>query len=62
VAGETADMTFMDKMDKCLTKLDLMSPLLQFDRYLHRHRIEHAHPMPNLIVRTKTPSEKVKAT
>ena len=33
----------MDKLDASLTTHHLMSQLRQFDRYLHRHNIEHVH-------------------
>jgi len=34
---------FMDKLDASLMRYHLMSQLRQFDRYLHRHNIEHVH-------------------
>jgi len=42
---------FWDKFDRLLTKKRLMNPLTQFDRYLHRHNLEHTHPNPNTIIR-----------
>jgi len=53
-------LTFMDKVDRTLTKLYLMNPLTQFDRFLHRHNLEHIHQ--NIdgykgIIRTRLPKK-----
>ena len=48
---------FWDNFDKKLTKAHLMHPLVQFNRYLHRHDFEHTHPMPNLIIRKTLPKK-----
>jgi len=48
---------FWDKFDRVLIKMHLMHPLTQFDRYLHRHTLEHTHLDPNTIVRKYLPKD-----
>ena len=54
-------LTFMDKLDAHLMKLHLMNPLTQFNRYLHRHNIEHTHPTSELIIRKELPKKEEKS-
>ena len=56
--GDAQKMTeFWDKFDRVLIKMHLMHPLTQFDRYLHRHTLEHTHLDPNTIVRKYLPKD-----
>ena len=44
--------SFMDSFDKVLVRLHVISPLLQFDRYLHRYNLPHEHLDSETIIRT----------